>query len=119
MHDTRHPDTPPIQPPAGNVFRRIARSFYFAFAGLSYLFRTQRNARIHLFIGACAFAVAWWVGISRAEWGVLVLTSCCVIILEGLNLSDVPAGKYELICLPLRLRSDKGDGAPARVVLRK
>ena len=64
---------------------RIVRSFYFAFAGLFFLFRTQRNARIELFIGLCASAVAWWVGISRAEWGVLVLTSCCVIILEGLN----------------------------------
>lgn len=46
------------------------------------------------------------------------LLSRGVIILEGLNLSDIPAGKYELICLPLRLRSNKGDGAPARVVLR-
>ncbi|HEV2835137.1 MAG TPA: cyclase family protein [Pyrinomonadaceae bacterium] len=41
-----------------------------------------------------------------------------VIILEGLNLADVPAGKYELICLPLRLRTNLGDGAPARAVLR-
>lgn len=40
------------------------------------------------------------------------------IILEGLNLAEVPAGKYELICLPLRLRSPLGDGAPARAVLR-
>jgi arylformamidase len=40
------------------------------------------------------------------------------IILEGLNLAHVPAGKYELICLPLRLRSHLGDGAPARAVLR-
>jgi arylformamidase len=46
------------------------------------------------------------------------LLSHGVIILEGLNLSNIPAGKYELICLPLRLRSNKGDGAPARVVLR-
>lgn len=46
------------------------------------------------------------------------LLSHNVIILEALNLSDVPAGKYELICLPLRLRSNMGDGAPARVVLR-
>ena len=64
---------------------RIVRSFYFAFAGLFFLFRTQRNARIHLFIGACVFAVAGWLGVSRAEWVVLVLTSACVIILEGLN----------------------------------
>jgi arylformamidase len=41
-----------------------------------------------------------------------------VIILEGLNLAQVSAGKYELICLPLRLRSHLGDGAPARAVLR-
>jgi arylformamidase len=48
----------------------------------------------------------------------LALLSHGVVILEGLNLSKVPAGKYELICLPLRLRSNKGDGAPARAVLR-
>ena len=48
----------------------------------------------------------------------LALLSHGVVIIEGLNLSDVPAGKYELICLPLRLQSNKGDGAPARVVLR-
>ena len=48
----------------------------------------------------------------------LALLSKGVIILEGLNLSDVPAGKYELICLPLRVRSNLGDGAPARAVLR-
>jgi arylformamidase len=48
----------------------------------------------------------------------LALLSRGVVILEGLNLSEVPADRYELICLPLRLRSNLGDGAPARVVLR-
>lgn len=48
----------------------------------------------------------------------LTLLSNKVIIVEGLSLSDVPAGKYELICLPLRIRGGHGDGAPARVVLR-
>jgi arylformamidase len=48
----------------------------------------------------------------------LALLSKGVVILEGLNLTDVPPGKYELICLPLRLRSKLGDGAPARAVLR-
>lgn len=47
-----------------------------------------------------------------------LLLSHEVIIVEGLNLTEVPAGKYELICLPLRLRSKLGDGAPARAVLR-
>jgi arylformamidase len=48
----------------------------------------------------------------------IALLSKAVIILEGLNLSEVPAGKYELICLPLRIAGGPGDGAPARAVLR-
>ena len=48
----------------------------------------------------------------------VALLSHGVVILEGLNLSEVPAGRYELICLPLRLRTSLGDGAPARAVLR-
>lgn len=48
----------------------------------------------------------------------LTLLSKGIVILEGLNLSDVPAGDYELICLPLKIAEGAGDGAPARVVLR-
>jgi len=40
-----------------------------------------------------------------------------VVIIEGLNLTGVPAGEYELIALPLRLKG--ADGAPTRVVLRE
>lgn len=40
-----------------------------------------------------------------------------VVILEGLDLSDVPAGVYELVCLPLRISG--GAAAPARAVLRQ
>jgi len=38
-----------------------------------------------------------------------------IIVVEGLNLSAVPAGDYGLICAPLRLEG--ADGAPARVFL--
>jgi arylformamidase len=41
-----------------------------------------------------------------------------VVIVEGLDLREVSAGEYELICLPLKLASGTGDGAPARAVLR-
>jgi arylformamidase len=37
-------------------------------------------------------------------------------IIEGLDLSLVGPGRYELVCLPLRIR--QGDGAPARAILR-
>ena len=39
-----------------------------------------------------------------------------VWIIEGLDLSAVSPGSYDLICLPLRI--DQGDGAPARAILR-
>jgi arylformamidase len=48
----------------------------------------------------------------------LTLLSNNVIIVEGLTLSDVPEGDYELICLPLKIADGSGDGAPARAVLR-
>lgn len=38
-----------------------------------------------------------------------------IVIVEGLNLADVPAGRYSLYCLPLKLVGC--DGAPARTVL--
>lgn len=42
-----------------------------------------------------------------------------VIILEGLDLREVSVGNYELICLPLKYIGGKGDGAPARTILRE
>ena len=64
---------------------RVVRSFYFAFAGLTFLFRTQRNARIHAILGTAACGLALWLRISRVEWAVLVFTIALVLILEGLN----------------------------------
>lgn len=61
------------------------RSFRFAFAGLVYLWRTQRNARIELAVGACAVAAGLVLGLSAAEWAVLFVTIAVVLILESLN----------------------------------
>lgn len=46
-----------------------------------------------------------------------MLLSNDVIIIEGLNLSEADAGMYEMYCLPLPVTG--GDGAPARVVLKR
>ncbi|MGH9944952.1 MAG: cyclase family protein [Pyrinomonadaceae bacterium] len=48
----------------------------------------------------------------------LTLLGRGIVLLEGLNLSGVPPGDYELICLPLKLEGGSGDGSPARAVLR-
>jgi arylformamidase len=45
-----------------------------------------------------------------------ILLGAGVTIIEGLDLSDTKPGRYEMICLPLRIKN--GDGAPARVILK-
>lgn len=40
-----------------------------------------------------------------------------IVIVEGLDLAKVPAGKYQLVCLPLRVVD--ADGSPVRVILIK
>ena len=47
-----------------------------------------------------------------------ILLSDGVVIVEGLDLREVAAGDYELICLPLKIAWGAGDGAPARAILR-
>jgi arylformamidase len=40
-----------------------------------------------------------------------------VVLLEGVDLSEVPPGRYELICPPVKLAGS--DGAPCRALLRE
>jgi arylformamidase len=57
-----------------------------------------------------------YLSIQRFYDGPIVLLESDVVIIEGLNLIDVPAGNYELICLPIKLKGL--EGAPSRVILR-
>ena len=45
-----------------------------------------------------------------------ILLEAGIWLIEGLDLTDARAGRYELICLPVKLH--EGDGAPARALLR-
>ena len=44
------------------------------------------------------------------------LLTAGIWIIEGLDLSAVGPGRYEMICLPVKLHGS--DGAPARAILR-
>jgi arylformamidase len=46
----------------------------------------------------------------------LALLGAGIWVIEGLNLSRVRAGRFDMVCLPLRLRG--AEGSPARVALR-
>jgi len=65
--------------------RSIVESFRFAFSGLWYALRTQRNTRIHLLIAATVVALGLWLGLSPTQWAVLALTVGFVLVGEMLN----------------------------------
>jgi len=44
-----------------------------------------------------------------------ILLAAGIVIVESLNLTDVPPGQYQLICLPLNLTG--AEAAPARAIL--
>ena len=44
------------------------------------------------------------------------LLNAGIWVIEGLDLSQVESGEYELICLPIKV--ERSDGAPARAILR-
>lgn len=65
----------------------LLRSFGYAFEGVAYILRTQRNARIEIGIALSAVALAAWLGMSAVEWAVLVITIALVMALEWVNTS--------------------------------
>ncbi|MDY6876918.1 MAG: diacylglycerol kinase family protein [Chloroflexota bacterium] len=65
--------------------RNILEAFRFAFAGLGYVLRTQRNVHIHLTIAAGAVALGLCLGLSPAQWAILALTIGFVLVSEMLN----------------------------------
>lgn len=65
--------------------KRFLRSLRVAFAGWRIGFRDQRNFRIHLAAATFATGAGFFFGISRQEWGLLVLTMALVLVAELAN----------------------------------
>lgn len=72
----------PTAPPARATF---LRSFVYAFAGVRYAVRTQRNARIHLVIAILAIGAGLWLRISPVEWALVFVAITGVFIAEMFN----------------------------------
>jgi diacylglycerol kinase (ATP) len=66
-------------------FASRARSFRYAFAGLLYVLRTQRNAWIHLLASALVVLLAAWLRLGLVEWAILILTIGSVWTAEFVN----------------------------------
>jgi diacylglycerol kinase len=65
--------------------RNRLSSFRYAFAGLAYILRTQRNMWIHILIAAGVVALGLWLGLGPVEWAVLAVTIALVFTAEAAN----------------------------------
>jgi diacylglycerol kinase len=63
----------------------LIASFGYAFAGLAYCFRTQRNFRIHISIGLLGAVVGVLLGLSVVEWAVFAAMVTLVLAAEMVN----------------------------------
>ncbi|WP_072619417.1 diacylglycerol kinase [Spirulina major] len=73
------------RPLAWQIAPNLWVSFRYAWAGVIYAFKTQRNFRIHTGIAIAAIALSLGLQISRVEMAVVALTCALVMVLELVN----------------------------------
>lgn len=83
VSDSVQPEERPASPRSS--WLRTLRSFGYAWAGILYLAKTQPNFRVHLTAMTGVVAVALGVGVTTAEFGVLVLAIGLVLLGEAVN----------------------------------
>ena len=67
------------------IATNLLLSFKYAGQGVSYAFRTQRNFRVHLIIGAIALSLSIYYQLSAVACSIISLTIALVLVLELLN----------------------------------
>lgn len=65
--------------------KRLLKSFMYAFRGLVKTFREEQNLRIQTLIAVIVLLAAWYFGVSRIEWCILIITIGIVILAEIVN----------------------------------
>ena len=70
---------------AWQVAPNLLSSFRYAWAGIVYAIRTQRNFRIHVAVGVIAFALGVLLHIGAIEAAVIAITISGVLVIELMN----------------------------------
>ncbi|GCF07849.1 diacylglycerol kinase family protein [Dictyobacter arantiisoli] len=66
-------------------FAKFVRSFGYAFRGLGYTIRTQRNARVHIAVTSLVIVLGAILHLSAIEFAILLVTISAVFIAEMFN----------------------------------
>ncbi|WP_278002540.1 diacylglycerol kinase family protein [Nodosilinea sp. P-1105] len=67
------------------VATNLLVSFKYAWQGIAYAFRTQRNFRIHVGVGSIAVSLAIALSLTPVEIAVIILTCGAVLTMELIN----------------------------------
>lgn len=68
-------------------WKDLGRSFVYAFRGIQYAIREERNFRIHICAAITVIGVGMIYGCQRMEWALLFLVIASVMALELMNTS--------------------------------
>lgn len=63
----------------------LFRKFKYAFEGVFYLIKKDKNFQIHLFLFLILVIFGFLFGISKSEWIAMLICSALVLSLEALN----------------------------------
>lgn len=64
---------------------KLVKSFYYAFCGLGYCIRHERNFRIHITALVTVLAFSYIYGLQGSEYPVIILTAAVVMAMEAMN----------------------------------
>ncbi|HSX02776.1 MAG TPA: diacylglycerol kinase family protein [Candidatus Saccharimonadia bacterium] len=67
------------------ALRKFVKGFYYALQGVVYVFRYERNARVHLLFAIAAFMLGLVLGVSDAELAAIFFAVIIVFLAEIFN----------------------------------
>ncbi len=82
---SRGSSAPPIPPTSRDELVAFLKSFAYAWHGLVYAVRTQRNARVHMVLGSAAIILGLLLRISPVEFAMIFVAITLVFIAEMFN----------------------------------
>ena len=66
-------------------FKRLVKSFLYAFKGIISAFKTEQNLWVDLLGFLVAITLGIWLKINNIEWIIIILTSGCCFFFEMMN----------------------------------
>jgi len=67
------------------IIKKVCRSTVFAFRGIGYMCKNERNFKIHLFFAVLISFIGLLIGFNRYEWMIVILLVAVILSAEIFN----------------------------------